>query len=90
MNDKNKQPDMITMPEHIRPRDSEGARIVGRGVVSRAVSEGRYGNPPVAVDKPAGTPIDFPGFDTVRSQPRTFGDTVGNVQRPTEHDPDEV
>lgn len=86
MNDKNKQPDMIELPEHMRPRDSEGAREVGREVVSRATSEGRYGTPPVVVEKTGGIPIDFVGRDALSRQARTFGDTTA----PTEHNPDEV
>jgi len=81
---------LIELPEHMRPRDSEGARGVGREVVSRATSEGRYGTPPVPVEKTGGIPIDLVGRDALIRQARTFGDMTAPKERRTEHDPDEV
>lgn len=95
------KPKMIEMPDSIKeglPEDREVGSVATRGivslpardVVSRPFSAGRYNNAPVPHEKGEGTPIDFPGHDAHSLQARSAGDTTGNIERPTEHDPDEV
>jgi hypothetical protein len=89
MNDQNKQPDMIELPEAWRrPRTEAEARVVGREVVSRSADAGKYGNGIVVVEKPAGIPIELPGFDTHQAQARSFGGDTR--ERPTSLSPEEI
>lgn len=93
-------PEMIEMPDSVREGISIPVREMGSAatsvvvshdsdrVVSRPISEGRFGNPPVQVNKSEGVPMEFPGHDAYSLQPRTVVDTTGNKERPTEIDPE--
>ena len=73
------------MPESIRRTlsvpERMGAEAAGRVMDGRYNNgtvpvAGRYGTPPVVIEKPAGIPVEFAGFDAVTSQARQTTDLM--------------